>query len=200
VVELDAERVRALARARGLDMTGLARSAGLSRQGLHRLLRQKAGILSRGIESLAEALEVDALALLRSPSREATGWERLRPLVESAAGGSARAFEELPARFDLPAVPRDVPPVLAPHAHQVLAAAAEVAHVLWPRRWQPGFAARQAERVPAGQLFAFGLGMMSLERLEAETPAPMRRQRVLGAFALEDFARHGPRPAGRERR
>jgi transcriptional regulator with XRE-family HTH domain len=190
-VQVDHERVRELSAARGLSLTALAQRAGLSRQGLHRLLRQDAGVLPRGLEAVAEALGVDALSLLRSGERGEALWDRLAPLLRTAAQGAPRAFEELPALLRLPAAPRDIPASLPQAEHQLLAAAGEMAQALWPRRWLPAFVARQAERVAPGQAFLFGLEMMTMERLASATPAPMRRQRVFGAFTLEDFARHG---------
>jgi transcriptional regulator with XRE-family HTH domain len=173
-----------------LGLSGLADRAGLSRQGLHRLLRPGHRPLAAGLEAVSAALDVDALGLLYSAGAKESDWENLRPLLEAAEGGNPRAFEELPATLDLPARPAELPAELPPVQHQLLAAAADLAAALWPRPWLPGFVSEQAGRVPAGQAFLFDLKMTGLERLAAATPEPMRRQRVFGVFELSDFARH----------
>jgi transcriptional regulator with XRE-family HTH domain len=190
-VLVDVQRIRTLAAARGLGPSLLANRAGLSRQGLHRLLHGGHRPLANGLESLASALGVDALSLLCSSEAKASDWERIRPLLEAAAGGDPRAFEELPAAIDRPKKPAGLPETLTPVQHQILAAAGELTAALWPRRWLPGFVAEHASQVPPTQAFLFGGEMIGLQRLDDATPEPMRRHRVFGAFRLADFARHG---------
>jgi hypothetical protein len=192
-VEIDVGNVRALMAAQRLDLTALAKSAGLSRQAVHALLRPGRCPLSRGFVAVADALGVGPLALLRDTGDRKESWRELIELSRAAAAGEARAFELLPAVVREAAgrarAPEDG---LAPVHHQLLAAAAEVALAIRPSDRLRQAAARHAAAVEPGRAFFFAAGLMSPERIVASTPAPMARHLVFGAFAMDDFARHGP--------
>jgi transcriptional regulator with XRE-family HTH domain len=190
-VEVDVGNVRALMAARQLDLTALAKRAGLSRQAVHRFLRPGHCPLSRGFVAVAEALGTSPVALLRSSGGRPLPWDEPLDLVRAAATGEARAFELLPAEVRKAAGRGYCPDeTLAPVHHQLIAAAAEVALELAPSDRLRRIAARHAAAVEPGRAFFFAADLMSPDRIVVATPAPMARHLVFGAFAMDDFARH----------
>jgi transcriptional regulator with XRE-family HTH domain len=188
---VDTRKVAELMAARGLDVSGLARAAGLSRQGLYRFLRPGYRPFSRGFQAVAEALGVSPSSLLRADGGQGAA-DRVRELLERAAAGEPRAFEVLPATLSaLPARALDAldEPADALH-HRLLAAAAELAEGLRPAHKMRAFASRHASRCEPGRAFFFSARLMDAERIAATTPAEMKKHLVFGAFDRRDFQRH----------
>jgi transcriptional regulator with XRE-family HTH domain len=176
--------------AQGLDVTSLARRCGLSRQGLYRILRADYRPLGKGFQSLARSLGVSPISLLEDHGDEADSSEVIELLDQSAAA-EPRAFELLPAAlhricrgsaFDLGELP--------PLHHRLVAAAAEVASALTSSSPLRACARRHARRCESGQAFFFASRFMSPDRIVTDTPEPMKKHLVFGAFEMSSFARH----------
>ena len=191
-VQVDTAAIRSLMKNQGLDMSALARRAGLSRQALYRFLKPDFTPLGDGFLAMTAALGVSPLCLLRDDEPRARDSQRIASLLQDAAHDDARAFEVLPANL-LSALETGLHlPPLVPPAYQLLAAAAEVArHLSGDQRLDPLIALHRAEVEP-NLAFFFGARAMSAERIIAMTPEPMQRHLVFGAFALDDFRRHLP--------
>lgn len=186
---VDTEKIRALMAARGLDVTSLAAFAGMSRQGLHRMLRPGYEPLPRGFVSLADALGVTPESLLTT-SGEKRG-ENIYSLLEQAAAGEPRAFEVLPVMLaGLPARTRDGFTFHRSLDHQLIAAAGEVAAGLQKSPSLSRFVGWHAAKCDHGRAFFFSHRLMNFERIMAVTPLAMKKHLVFGAFNSDDFERH----------
>jgi transcriptional regulator with XRE-family HTH domain len=188
---VDTRKIGELMAARGLDVSGLARAAGLSRQGVYRFLRPGYRPFSDGFSAVAEALGVTPASLLDAGEGE----QRLAPildLLERAAAGEPRAFEVLPAALSgLPArALGELDEPSDPLHHRLLAAAGELSNGIRPTRKMHAFAQRQAARCEPGRAFFFSSRWMDAGRIAATTPAEMRKHLVFGAFDRRDFERH----------
>ncbi len=190
-VVVDVRRISNLMKSQGIDMSTLAQNAGLSRQGLYRLLRPEHPPLNRGFQSVATTLGVSALSLMRETRPQDEKWHQVESLLGQAASGESRAFEVLPAHVIgiLPAR-RPRQETLPPSHHQLLAAAGEVARSIVAKRGLKKFTARHAAFSEPGQAFFFAANLMSPDRIVATTPKPMKRHLVFGSFQTEDFERH----------
>jgi transcriptional regulator with XRE-family HTH domain len=188
---VDTRKIGELMAARGLDVSGLARAAGLSRQGVYRFLRSGYRPFSRGFTSVAEALGVRPGSLLLDGDDDRP-LEQVGDLLERSAAGEPRAFEVLPAALSglsARALGELDEPADALH-HRLLAAAGELSNGIRPARKMRAFALHHASRCEPGRAFFFSPGWMDAERIAATTPAEMKRHLVFGAFDRRDFERH----------
>jgi hypothetical protein len=185
----------------GLSVVDLAWATGLTRQTIHTLLREDFKPLPPSVDLLATALALEPADLISMGSKR-----RSRPaatvseLVARAAQGDARAFEVLPAALcQAPAI--DLQAALAfPASRQLLAAAVDTALTLLEEcvkdcsahscKGRLASMLRSLGRRRPSQVFLFDAGLLSKERLEAATPAPLKRHLVFGAFDLNSFRRH----------
>ena len=189
-IVVNTERVHQLMQARGMDISGLARSSGMSRQGVYRLLSKDYHPLGRGLQAVAAALGISPLTLLAGSADDVGGAEILQ-LVAQAAQGEPRAFELLPALLHQ-ATPAawSVLEQLSPLQHQLLAAAAELVGELTSSVEMVTFAAQHAQHREPGRAFFFASRFMPVERIMDETPEPMKRHLVFGSFNIDSFRRH----------
>lgn len=187
---VDTEKIKTLMAAKGFDVTSLAASAGLSRQGLHRLLRPDYEPFPRGFVSLANALGVTPQSILVTEEGKGNK-ENVYSLLELSAKGEPRAFELLPialSRLSMRALRGlDVRQSLE---HQLLAAAGEVANGARSTRILENFVHQHASECQTGRAFFFTYQMMDVERIIAVTPPAMKKHLVFGGFNEEDFERH----------
>ena len=190
-VAVEAETVRALMSARGLDVTALAKRAGLSRQAVHRLLQPGHCPVSRGFVAVAEALGVSTVAILGDAAAPRGPWQEATATARSAATGDARSFEMLPASVrSASASGAGRVDSLEPVLCQLIAAAAQVADALKPSKRMRRVAAEHAASAEPGRAFFFAADLMSPERIVVSTPPAMARHLVFGAFSMDAFARH----------
>ena len=189
-VVVDTELVHQLMRARGMDISNLARVSGLSRQGVYRLLSKSYHPLGRGLHAMAAALGISPLTLLKDSAEDARHAEILQ-LVSQAAQGEPRAFELLPASLHqaTPAALSRLEP-LPPLGHQLLAAAAELAGELASSSEMVAVAAHHALRREPDRAFFFASRFMPADHIVEKTPDPMKRHLVFGSFDIASFARH----------
>ena len=187
---VDTDKIKALMVAKGFDVTSLAASAGLSRQGLHRLLRPDYEPFPRGFVSLANALGVTPESILVTGEGKGNK-EDVYSLLELSAKGEPRAFELLPAALSRLSTRAlwglDVRQSLE---QQLLAATGELANCVRPTRNLANFVRRHASECVPGRAFFFSHKMMDVERIMAVTPAAMKKHLVFGGFNEEDFERH----------
>ena len=187
---VNTEKIRELMTARGLDVTGLARTAGLSRQGLYRFLHPGYEPFTRGFIAVARALEVTPESLITS-NTGMDAHENVLLLLEQAVDGEPRAFELIPAT--LARLTRSGLKSLADQSevrHRLLAAAGELSNQFSPNRRIEEFVGLHSSQYKQGQAFFFSHRLMDAERILADTPRAMRKHLVFGAFNIEDFERH----------
>ena len=187
---VNTDKIRELMAAKGMDVTGLARTAGLSRQGLYRFLRPGYEPFTRGFIAMAKALEITPMSLIAT-NTGMDAHERVLPLLEQAVDGEPRAFELMPAT--LARLTRSGLRSLADQSevrHRLLAAAGELSHQFSPNRHIEEFVGLHSSLCKQGQAFFFSHRLMDAERILADTPLAMRKHFVFGAFNIDDFERH----------
>jgi transcriptional regulator with XRE-family HTH domain len=188
---VNTKHVRSLARQKGLSLSHLARTAGISRQMLHNLLRPGFNPLVGSLQQLGVALGVDPLELLETSPMAPAGRPSLESTLKATLGGDARAFEMLPALLVNSKAQVKLPDELdVPTAWQLLGAAAQMAYDLTDEVSLKRLAAFCASNAGVHNGFFFGLPLVSLQRLMEQTPEPMKKHRIFGAFSMEDFRRH----------
>lgn len=82
-MELDADRVRELARERGYTLSGVLRSAGVSRTAFYSLAR-RSSVVPASVRAIARTLAVPVADLLRE--EESVSADRAAALLEEARG------------------------------------------------------------------------------------------------------------------
>ena len=175
---VNTERAHQLMQARGMDISGLARTSGLSRQGVYRLLSKDYHPLGRGLQAMAAALGVSPLTLLADSADDAGGAEILQ-LVAQAAQGEPRAFELLPASLHqaTPAALSRLEP-LSPLQHQLLAAAVALGGFFAQRTT---VRLRKIHLAPCRERFLLVLATKKRAKLESEHAAANHTRWTEGA-------------------
>jgi DNA-binding phage protein len=191
-IAVDTETLRALMAARGLDVSALAKSAGLSRQALYRFLDPAPRPFSRGFMAVAGALDVSPAALVLDSGVCEVPWREVSGLAREAAKGEPRAFELLPACLSRAAAGGvGAEETLSPLEHQLVGAAAEVAVALVRHKHVlRDVAAAHGSQTEPGRAFFFAADLMTPERIVAATPGAMACHLVFGVFSMADFKRH----------
>ena len=187
---LDKGRIRSRMSELGFNMTRLASAAGLSRQSVYAILRPGYRPVATGVEALAVALGVEPLDLLRRDESD-SGVVETAAWIRQSATGDPRAFEVLPAAL-LMTRPENLNSLAldTPVEHQLAACAADIAIALSGVRTLAAFAQRHSSMAEPNRAFFFGLAGMTPERIVQQTPAPMQRHLVFGAFDMLSFQRH----------
>jgi transcriptional regulator with XRE-family HTH domain len=184
-------RLKELIKAKGLDISSLARMTGLSRQGLYRFLQADCQPLVKGFQTLADALDVSPVALLQEQNGEIEKWSEIKELLEQASMGEARAFEVLPwTVYSLSVEEFRRRDTLDSIQHRLLAAAAETACCLRPNKTLKKLILAALEFCEPNAAFFFSAHLMSAQRVVLATPLPMKKHLVFGAFDMRDFERH----------
>jgi transcriptional regulator with XRE-family HTH domain len=187
-----ATRLESAMRGRGMGVMELAQRASVSRQTVYNLLRPDFDPLSPGIRKVAGALDVDPVDLLPRASDPTGGAGKVMRLLQAASGRKdARAFELLPAALaalDVAAVETLHPTTDA--GIRVLGAAAAMAADLTSSGPLHSLAETLRRQEDPHQALFFGRGLADPVRVVEETPEPLRRHKVFGAFDTGLFRRH----------
>lgn len=189
---LDVQKIRKAMRAKHMSVTDLARETGVSRQMLHRLLQPDYRPLAQSVVAIAGVLGLEPGDMLDQGDRGGLQ-TAFSDLLRKARDGNPRAFELLPAHMARdPNAGQRLGEDADATTHLLLAAAAAVADALHPRRDLVRAVSLHARHAGSGQAFFFRSKFMTPERAIEQTPDPMRRHNVFGAFDMEGFRRHLP--------
>lgn len=191
MLAVNAALVRSTANDRGMTLSKLARTAGISRQALHNLLRPGFNPVVQSVHQVSAALGLDLTDMLQPSGLAGDHAASFLQTLRSAMQGDSRAFELLPALLELaPAASGDLADCDDPLAHQLLAAASDIGFAVTGKKHMHARAGFHADKARRHAGFFFGVPLMSIQRAVELTPAPMKKHGVFGAFTLDDFRRH----------